>query len=65
MDKPKVVEIHTAAEVDAEVKRLRPESARLIEQGIVRVWCLEEDLRTAAYNRLTEHKLFAEKVADE
>lgn len=52
----KVVEIHTAAEIDAEVKRLRPETARLIEQRMVRVWCLEDDLRTLAYNRLTERK---------
>jgi hypothetical protein len=53
----KFVEIHTAAEIEAEVKRLRPEIARLIEQGMVRVWCLEEDLRTLAYNHLSERKL--------
>lgn len=50
------VEPHSAAEIEAEVRRLRPETARLIEQGMVRVWCLEEDLRTLAYNHLTERK---------
>jgi hypothetical protein len=51
------VDIHTHAEVSAEVERLRRDTvelAWLIELGVVRPWFLEEDLRTEAYNRLTD-----------
>jgi hypothetical protein len=51
------IDIHTPAAVSAEVKRLRRNTAEvsyLLHIGALRLWCLEEDLRTEAYNRLTD-----------
>jgi hypothetical protein len=51
------VDIHTHAEVSAEVERLRRntvELAWLVALGIIRPWFLEADLRVEAYNRLTD-----------
>jgi hypothetical protein len=52
----KVIEIHTAEEIAAEVERLRPEITQLLLDGAIRPGCIEDDLKTAAYNRLTEKK---------
>lgn len=52
----KCFDIHTKEEVDAEVERLRPKLAVLVTEFIIRPWCLEEDLRREAYNRLTIKK---------
>ena len=57
----KWVELHTPEEVATEVEALRAdddELRRLMSLGILRPYkfCFEEDLRTEAYNRLTERK---------
>jgi hypothetical protein len=52
----RIAEIHSPAEVAAEVEVLRAdvkEIKRLEAVGYLRGWCYEEDLRTEAYNRLT------------
>jgi hypothetical protein len=51
-----IVEIHTREEIEAEIEKLRPSLAMLINDGIIRSWCIEDDLRVEAYNRLTERK---------
>lgn len=53
------VEIHTATEIAAEVDLLRADAVeveKLTRIGVLRPWCFEVDLRTEAYNRLTEKK---------
>jgi hypothetical protein len=50
------IEIHTAEEITAEVEHMRQQPKLmngLFINGTLRRWCLEEDLRTEAYNRLT------------
>lgn len=51
-----VVEIHTPDEVTQEVARIRPRLETLLADGEVRPFCIEEDLRTLAYNNLTLSK---------
>jgi hypothetical protein len=56
----KIIEIHTPEEIAAEVEVLRAdheEVARLVNLGVLRYVCFEDDLKTEAYNRLTEKKL--------
>ena len=56
----RIIEIHTPDEVAAEAEVLRADAAevvRLMWLGVLRTTSFEEDLRTEAYNRLTEKKL--------
>lgn len=48
--------IHTNDEITEEVERLRAELPSLLAAGIVHPFFIEEDLKTEAYNRLTEKK---------
>jgi hypothetical protein len=52
----RTVEIHTPQEVDAMVEKLRSQLPRLLREQIVRPFCIEDDLRTLAYNTLTDEK---------
>ena len=53
----KIIEIHTSEEVEREVKHLRKRLRKLLQDGIIRSHCIEDDLRVAAYNSLTKKKL--------
>lgn len=61
----KIIEIHTHEEIEAEVEVLRAdviEVLNLAGLGVLRAHCFEEDLRTEAYNRLTDKKFGVREV---